>query len=58
MLNGKYNVSVYNTLGILIERISLEAAENTIRLNDISTGVYYIIFENDKNIYRSSLIIK
>lgn len=58
MLNGKYNVSVYNTLGILVETLALESTENTIRLNEVSTGIYYIILENDKNIYRSSLIIK
>ncbi len=58
LTSGKYTVHVYNTLGILIETLTMDSTENSIRLKDVSAGIYYIIFENDNNIYRSSLIIK
>lgn len=58
LMNGKYTVRVYTTLGFLVETFIMDSTENSIRLKDVSPGIYYIIIENDNNIYKSSLIIK
>lgn len=48
-LNGKWNISVVNTLGVEIQKFKADAGQVEINLSAVPSGNYYIrIFEKDK----------
>jgi len=55
---AKINLNIINGLGETVSKISLSAAsEQKINLNDLPSGVYFIIGENQNGIVRQKILI-
>jgi hypothetical protein len=50
------SISVYNSLGVLVEKIEVRSNNTEINMNDYNTGIYFIQVESNENVVSRKVV--